>query len=79
MIVSFEYMANGLKTSDGKSIKGFSIDGKNEIEASFGDSGIIIPLSYKPQYIFYGWKSFSDGNLVNSENLPASTFKISVK
>ncbi|HMU47332.1 MAG TPA: sialate O-acetylesterase [Chitinophagaceae bacterium] len=79
VIVSFEYMAKGLITSDGKSIKGFSIDGKNETEASFGDSGIIISVNSKPKYIYYGWKPFSNGNLINSENLPASTFKIKVK
>ncbi|HMT97412.1 MAG TPA: sialate O-acetylesterase, partial [Ferruginibacter sp.] len=79
VIVSFEYTAKGMKTADGTVIKGFSIDGKNESAASFGDSGIIIPVSTKPQYIYYGWKPFSNGNLINSENFPASTFKIKVK
>ena len=79
VIVSFQYMANGLKTSDDKPLKGFSIDGKNETKAIFGDRGIIIPVSSKPQVIYYGWSPFSNGNLVNSENLPASTFKIKVQ
>lgn len=79
VIVSFEYMAKGLKTTDGTAIRGFSVDGKNESGANFGDSGIIIPVNTKPQYIYYGWKPFSNGNLINSENLPASTFKIKVK
>lgn len=79
VIVLFEHMAKGLKTSDGTAIKGFSVDGKTEAEANFGDSGIIIPVNSKPQFIYYGWKPFSDGNLSNSENLPASTFKIKVK
>ncbi len=79
VIVSFEYMAKGLKTSDSKAVRGFSVDGKNDTEAIFGDSGIIIPVSTKPKYVYYGWKSFSNGNLVNSENLPASTFKLTVK
>jgi sialate O-acetylesterase len=78
VIVSFEYMAKGLKTSDGKMLRGFSVDGRNVTEAIFGDSGIIISVNTKPEYIYYGWKPFSDGNLVNSENLPASTFKIKV-
>lgn len=79
IIVSFQYMAYGLKSSDGKILRGFSIDGKNNVEASFGDSGIIIPANSKPEFIYYGWKPFSDGNLVNSENLPVSTFKIPIK
>lgn len=78
VIVQFEYVAKGLRTSDSKLLRGFSIDGTTEIEARFGDSSIIIPVSTKPQYIYYGWKPYSDGNLINSENLPASTFKIKV-
>lgn len=27
-----------------------------------------------PVFVRYGWSSFSEGNLVNEENLPASTF-----
>lgn len=77
--ISFNYMAKGLKTSDGKALRGFSIDGRNDIEAIFGDSGIIIHVNTKPQFIYYGWKPFSDGNLINSENLPASTFKMIIK
>lgn len=79
IIISFQYIAKGLKTSDGNSLKGFSIDGRSDVEAIIGDSGIIIPVTIKPKFIYYGWKPFSDGNLSNSENLPASTFKISVK
>ena len=79
VIVSFEYIAKGLKISDGKPLRGFSIDGMNDTKAIIGDNGIIIPVNTKPQYIYYGWKPFSDGNLINSENLPASTFKIPVK
>ena len=79
VIISFEYMAKGLKTSDGEKLKGFSLDGKNEVEAIMGDSGILIFTDKYPEYVYYGWKPYSDGNLVNSEGLPASTFKIKVK
>ena len=60
-------------------LKGFSLDGKNEIDARFGDGGILIFTGAKPDYVYYGWKSYSDGNLVNAENLPASTFKMKVQ
>jgi sialate O-acetylesterase len=79
LIISFQYMGEGLKTSDGGSLKGFSIDSKNEIDALFGDDGILVFTDAKPNYVYYGWKPYSDGNLVNSENLPASTFKIKVQ
>ena len=78
LIIAFQYMSHGLKTSDDKPLRGFSIDGINDIEATIGDSGILIYLKRKPEYIYYGWRAFSDGNVVNSENLPASTFKIKV-
>lgn len=76
--ITFQYIAKELKTSDGGVLKGFSVDDKHDAEANFGGSGILIPVNTKPDYIYYGWKSFSDGNLINSENLPASTFKIKV-
>lgn len=79
VIVAFQYTGKGLKTSDGKEITGFSADGKNNIEAIISNSHIIIPVKSKPEFIYYGWKPFSDGNLVNSENLPASTFNIKVQ
>lgn len=78
VIVSFQYLAKGLKTPDGKPIRGFSVDGKNELTAEPSESGVMIYTNTKPDYIYYGWKPFSDANLVNSENLPASTFKIKV-
>lgn len=79
LVISFKYTARGLKTADGKLLNGFSIDGINKTEAIIGDSGIIIYANTKPEFIYYGWKSFSDGNLVNSEGLPASTFKVKVQ
>src|SRR5690606_38888988 len=79
VIIVFQYMSKGLKTSTGEKLKGFSLDGINEVEAVIGDSGIIIYTAKKPEFVYYAWKSFSNGNLVNSENLPASTFKIKVR
>ena len=79
VVVSFEFVAKALKTSDGGLLKGFSLDGRNEVEALFDQNHIIIHTSQKPDFVYYGWKSYSEGNLVNSEGLPASTFKIKVR
>lgn len=79
IIIAFQYFSNGLKTSDGKSIRGFSVDGKNEIPALKKNNQIVITTEEKPEWVYYGWKPFSDANLTNSENLPASTFKIKVQ
>lgn len=79
VIITFNYTAKGLMTSDGKSVKGFSIDGDKENEPLISNSSIAIAVKNKPEYVYYGWQPFSNGNLVNSENLPASTFKIKVQ
>ena len=76
--INFQY-ADGLKASTGNDIKGFSTDGKTEIRAFVERGRVIIPVSEKPGFVYYGWKPFSDGNLMNGEALPASTFKIEVK
>ena len=79
VIVSFQYTAIGLKTSDDKSLRGFSIDGITETEAIIQNKTVIIEVKEKPSFIYYAWKSYTDANLVNSELLPGSTFKIAVK
>jgi sialate O-acetylesterase len=78
LIIKFENTGDFLSTSDGKSLRGFSIDKKNEIYASIVKNQVIIPLTKKTEYVYYGWKPFTDANLINSEKLPASTFKIEV-
>jgi sialate O-acetylesterase len=78
IIVSFQY-AKGLRTSDNKTLHGFSLDGKTEVGAKIENDTIIIYTKEKPETIYYGWKPFTDANLVNSEDLPASTFRIKLK
>jgi len=79
VVVSFQYLAKGLKTADREPLNGFSFDGIDKCNAVIADSSILIYVEEKPDYIYYGWQPFSDGNLINSEGLPASTFKIKVK
>jgi sialate O-acetylesterase len=78
IIVLFKYPAKGLETSDGLTLRGFSIDGINEVKASINGKTVLINYMTKPAYIYYAWKPFTDANLINSEKLPASTFKIPV-
>lgn len=78
VIVSFQY-SDGLRTSDGKTLRGFSLDGKSETEAVIQKDKVSVPTRSKPSFVFYGWKPFTDANLVNGESLPASTFKLRVK
>lgn len=78
VIISFQYRGDGLRTSEGKILKGFSIDGETDASAIIRENEVYIMSKQKPRYVYYAWKPFTDANLVNSENLPASTFKIKV-
>lgn len=79
IIIKFEYTGSGLKTAGMESLRGFSIDGIKEIPAVIKGHTIEIEVNEKPEFIYYGWKPFSDANLLNSENLPASTFRVKVQ
>lgn len=72
--------ANRLQTRDGKTIREVEIAGKDKI---YKPANVIIKNNTlevwnnevsQPYFVRYEWKSFSEGNLVNEENLPASTF-----
>jgi sialate O-acetylesterase len=79
VVIHFQYCGKKLQTSDGKTLTGFSVDGNNETNAAIQNRTILIKVKEKPEFIYYGWRPFSDANLVNSEKLPATTFKIEVK
>lgn len=78
VIINFKYVAEGLKTSDEKDLRSFSIDAKNDTEARIKNNTVEIFSAKKPKYVYYGWQPFSTGNLVNAAMLPASTFRIKV-
>lgn len=76
--ISFQYIGMGLKAADNLKLTGFSFDGINQSEVRIQQNKIQMESKTKPEFVYYGWKSYSNGNLVNSEGLPASTFKIRV-
>jgi len=78
IIVDFKYPGKGLKTSEGESLKGFSFDGKSEISAIAKGDKILIETSEMPEFIYYNWQPWATGNLINSDGLPASTFKMKI-
>jgi sialate O-acetylesterase len=79
LTIQFHYTAGGLQTSDSKPLRGFSVDGKTESIAIIQNRQVVIREKGKPDFVYYGWKPYSDANLVNSEKLPASTFKLRVQ
>lgn len=76
LVVSFRHTAQGL---DGDVSKGFSLDGITPAMVRINGRVVEIGCPLPPQKIFYGWKPFSDGALVNAEGLPASTFQLDVE
>jgi sialate O-acetylesterase len=80
ILVSFCYSTDKLKTSDGKSLRGFEIAGSDGrfigAEAKIKKNKVIVRNKEmrNPSDVRYGWKPYSDANLINSVGLPASTF-----
>lgn len=65
--------------SEGKTVKGFFINEKEPVDGILIKNAVLIDLNQKPEYICYGWSSYSEGNLTDKHNLPVSTFKLKVK
>ena len=85
VLLSFNYPGAQLKTEDGKPLRGFMLRNEKgeeqEANAFIEKNKVIIPLdkNEKPVSVLYGWKPYTDANLVNEEQLPASTFKIIIQ
>lgn len=84
VIVEFAYAA-GLHTSDRKPLTGFELA---EYEGIYfpaqavieGDKIRVYSDSIKhPRYIRYGWQPFTRANLVNKDQLPASSFRDKIR
>ncbi|MBS1947379.1 MAG: sialate O-acetylesterase [Bacteroidetes bacterium] len=84
IIISFQY-AGHLKTSDSKTLRGFKLMDEKGFQSgakAFTQNDKVIILFEKnksPVEVLYGWDPYSDANLVNEINLPASTFKLKIE
>lgn len=80
VIVSFDF-AERLHTSDGKDVRTveYSVDGVfwKPADATIENDRLVIETkdASKVVAIRYGWQPFTRANLVNGDDLPASTFK----
>lgn len=85
IILSFKYSGNRLTTTDGNPLRGFVLRNAKGVEketnAFIRNGKVVIPFDKndKPVELLYGWKPFTDANLINIEQLPASTFKIKIQ
>ena len=52
-----------------------------EVNAFIQNSKVIIPLDKNDAVteVLYGWEAYTEANLVNEANLPASTFKLKIQ
>jgi sialate O-acetylesterase len=82
--LTFAHTGAALRSSDGAAPRGFEVagdDGKfHPAEAKFDGGSMLLtaPAVASPRQVRYAWTPVSDGNLANSESLPASTFGLRV-
>ncbi len=74
------YFKGKIAVSEGSILRGVSIetiDGNiHDVPAILKKRKIIIETPLKIKRVLYGWKPFSDGNLINNSGLPCSTFAL---
>ena len=81
--VKFIYGA-GLRTADKAAVREVEVAGADGVFVSAttttqGEALVISSPVAQPKSVRYGWVPWSQGNLVNGEGLPASTFTVEIK
>ena len=82
--LTFDY-ADGLSTSDGKHPLTFEIAEEEGLykpaEARIEGNTVVVMAEgvTHPRFVRYGWQPFTRANLMNSAQLPASTFRIEIR
>jgi sialate O-acetylesterase len=79
VIIRFQYAGKQLVTANKATLQGFSVEGGVIRLASIRKKTVVLTVTENPTYVTYGWKSFSDGNLLNDAGLPASTFRLKLE
>ena len=79
----FDYTADGLKTPDSAEICGFELCGADGVYTTAkavisGNNEVTVTADGIDDIkgVSYSYKKMMDGNLYNSENLPAAPFKL---
>lgn len=76
--------ARGLKASDGTPVREIEVAGADgafvtATATTQGETLVVTSPVAQPKAVRYGWVPWSQGNLVNGEGLPASTFALEIK
>lgn len=82
VILEFDF-AEGLKASDSQTLRCFEVAGEDgcfvTAVAVIADDKVVLSSDIEsPEYVRYAWQPYTSANLVNGENLPASTFFITI-
>ena len=82
VILEFDF-AEGLKASDSQVLRCFEVAGADgafvTAPAVIADDKVVLSSDVEsPEYVRYAWQPYTTANLVNGENLPASTFFITI-
>lgn len=78
----FMNAGKGLRTSDGQLVRGFALGDETgpqtDLTGHCLQHSIILkkPPNRAGTYLYYGWQPFSTANVINSDGLPLSTFRI---
>ena len=81
IVLHFRDVFAGLRTRDGKSLRGFAIAGENHrfvwADAHIAGDQVIVssPAVPHPIAVRYDWADSPDGNLTNNSEIPASPFR----
>lgn len=84
VVVTFKFADKGLKTSDSNPPAAFELAGSDgnfhPATAQIDGARVILsnPNVNSPKIVRYAWQPYSPGTLINGDNLPASTFQLSV-
>ncbi|MEZ6140184.1 MAG: sialate O-acetylesterase [Zavarzinella sp.] len=80
-LITFQHAENGLISSDGKELTGFTICGEDQVfhpaTATIKGNEVIVVSDKvkKPVAVRYGWANYPIVNLANKEGIPATPFR----